>query len=180
MKILIDLDDTMENLTDVWVTYLSEKYKLNVKPEDIVSWNMSDAFPTLTHNQIFGVLGDRELWGKVEPLPYAQEVIKRLIEEGNDVYVVTASYPKTFAVKQELILDKYFPFIDWGKIIITLNKQMIIGDVLIDDAPHNLTGGVYKGILMTAHHNNKISTKTTPFRRADNWKQVYQMLSEMA
>ena len=53
--------------------------------------------------------------------------------------MVTASSYHTCKTKVERLLE-LFPFLDWEHIIFACNKQMVRGDVLIDDAPHNLVG----------------------------------------
>lgn len=61
LTILFDADDTVENLSDCWIAMLNERYGTSVTPEDVHSWDISLAFPTLTKEQVFGVLHDDEL-----------------------------------------------------------------------------------------------------------------------
>lgn len=62
LTILFDADDTVENLSDCWIAMLNERYGTSVTPEDVHGWDISLAFPTLTKEQVFGVLHDDELW----------------------------------------------------------------------------------------------------------------------
>ena len=78
--------------------------------------------------------------------------------------------------KMENCLFKWFPYLSWKNVIVTHNKQMIIGDVLVDDAPHNLIGGRYKKILMSAPHNRHFETTGTGIVRVSNWLQVYEVI----
>ena len=71
-----------------------------------------------------------------------------------------------------------FPFLDANHIIIAHNKQMVMGDVLIDDGPHNLINGPYFRILFDQPHNRGIDEKKYGMHRAVGWEQVYQLIHE--
>lgn len=57
------------------------------------------------------------------------------------------------------VLFRYFPMFTWDDVIITAHKQLINGDVLVDDGVHNLVGGSYEKLLMDAPHNRKFRHK---------------------
>lgn len=107
--ILVDMDDTIENLTDAWIAYLNDRYGTSVKKEDITSWDFAEAFPTLDKSQVFGALCDEELWERVKPLPGAVKYLKKLIDDGNQVVIVTASHPDSVSAKMNKVLFRYFP-----------------------------------------------------------------------
>lgn len=146
LRILFDADDVAETLLEGWVKTLNERYGTTTSVEDVTDWDVSKAFPTLTKQQIYGVLQEDEVWAKLTPMPGAQEYLKRLHDEGHELYMVTATDYRTCRVKIERILE-LFPFLDANHIIIAHNKQMVMGDVLIDDGPHNLVNGPYFRIL---------------------------------
>lgn len=180
MTILIDVDDTIELLLKAWVDYLNEKYSYNVDWFAIRSWDLHDSFPELTSEQIYNPLQDEELWRKVDPMPYASEIIQKLIEEGHEIYLVTSSYYKTIPVKFDRMLFKYFSIIDWRHVIIACNKQMIRGDVLVDDGPHNLEGGDYAKILMSSPHNFNYPAAENGMVRVWNWFEIYNEIQKIA
>jgi 5'(3')-deoxyribonucleotidase len=91
LTILFDADDTVENLSDCWIAMLNERYGTSVTPEDVHSWDISLAFPTLTKEQVFGVLHDDELWRRITPISGSVEVLQKLYDEGHQLYMVTAS-----------------------------------------------------------------------------------------
>ena len=153
MRILVDMDDTIENLLHTWLGYLNERYGLHVTESEVHDWQLDLAYPSLSKSQVYGVLLEDELWQRVIPFPYAQEYMQKLLDDGHEIYVVTSSNYQTLKTKMERVLFRYFPFIDWNHVVITANKQMVIGDVLVDDAPHNHIGGNYLSILMDSPHN---------------------------
>ena len=154
-------------------------YGTTVAFEDIKDWDMTLAFPTLTKQQIFGVLHDDELWKSLEPMPGSQRVLQKWFDQGHQLYMVTASDYRTCKVKVERILEM-FPFLDWEHIIFASNKQMIRGDILIDDGIHNLLNGEYFKILFNRPHNRGLDVEKYGVQRADTWDDVDSMVQEFA
>ena len=130
----------------------------------------------LTEDQIYAPLGKKEFWDKVTPLEDAVKYVKKLQSVGNDIIVVTASYPSSFVYKVE-VLKKFFPFIDYIKIVVATDKSLIKGDILIDDKVENVERcSCYYGILFTAPHNKDYEIKDNKIIRADNWEEVYKIV----
>ena len=148
MVILVDMDDVLEQLVEAIVKYNNTHYGTDVRAYDVVEWNLAKAFPTLTREMVYSPEYDEDFWATVEPMPGAEKVLRRLLDEGHEVYVVTASIYETLRQKMDDLLFRWFPFLDWEHVIVTSNKHMINGDVLIDDGPHNLAGGSYRKLFL--------------------------------
>lgn len=179
LTILVDVDDVLDDLTNAWVNAVNVKYGMNVKPDDIKSWDIETYFDGLSRNQVFSPLHKEYFWDDLKPIEGAQEYLKRLIDDGHTVVLVTSSHPNTVKFKYDFLV-KYFPYIAFRDIIFTSRKQMVKGDVLIDDAPHNLEGGEYAKILMKAPHNSLYDAEANGMQRADNWEQIYSIIDTMA
>ena len=179
LTILIDMDDTIEDLLGAWVEYINSKYDMHVHKNDIKEWEIGKAFPGLTKEQIFEPLFDDEFWETVKPVENAQKFVEQMFDDGHDIYIVTCSHYKTIGSKVERVLFRYFPFIDCDHIIVASHKQMIRGDVLIDDAPHNVCGGEYKGILFTVPHNENFNAEKNGVIRVHGWDEVYKEICNM-
>lgn len=178
MIILVDLDDVMINTGEAWVRELNRIHGTTVKRCDIISWNITEFFPSLSSDDVYKPLQTAELWESVSPIRGAAETMQKLIADGHDVYVATASSPDTIGMKWKLVIQRYFSFIRSDHIIVTSSKQMILGDILIDDAPFNLEGGKYKGILFDAPHNKSYAECSNGFVRAKNWDEVYDYIAQ--
>ncbi len=174
--ILFDADDTAENLVECWISMLNERYGTSVSVEDVTEWDLSSAFPSLTKEQVYGVLTEDELWSRLQPMPGSVEVLQKLKNDGHELYMVTASDYRTLKTKMERIFQ-LFPFLDWDHVIVAHNKQMVNGDFLIDDGTHNLVGAKYVPIIYTRPHNKNFDTYSTCMLRADSWQEVYDTIS---
>lgn len=179
MTILVDMDDTIEQLLQAWVQGLNEKFDRHVDYEDIMSWDVDDAYPGLTHEQVLSVPMEPGFWKTVKPVPGAAEALQRLMDAGHEVYIVTATLLENIPEKMNDLLFKYFPFLSWNQVIITHEKQMIRGDVLIDDGVHNLEGGDYAKILMTAPHNRNYDAEANGMIRVQDWTEIEKVIADM-
>ena len=181
LTICIDMDDTIEYLLPAWLRWLNNKYNLNVTPEMINSWDITEYFPPLTIGQICEPLHIPEFWDTVRPMSDAIEYIDKLIQDGHKVYICTSTDYRIAPEKFNRCLFKHFPFIDKHNVITCYNKQMINCDVLVDDALHNLIGGSFIGLLMYAPHNKNIDiTEHKNIEKVYNWKEIYNFISELS
>ncbi len=179
MTILVDMDETISGLLDAWTGCLKGRYGIGVCRDDIKDWDMQKAYPELSKEQIYAPLLEESLWESVEPLPGAAHYIKKLMDEGHDIVIVTASHYDSIRMKMRNVLLRHFPFVPYENVIITSRKQMVMGDVLVDDYPGNLIGGSYRGILFDAPHNRKFEEEKYGIIRAKSWDDVYSILKSI-
>ena len=178
--ILVDMDDVLSDFLQSWIDYLNTRYGLSVRYQDVTKWDMKKAYPELTDKQIYSPLAHRSFWHKVNAKKDAVKSMVRFIEQGHVIRIVTSSSPITLLPKLEGFLLRKFPFFSYRDVIVSYDKKLIKGDVMIDDGPHNLVGGEYKKILFTAPHNISIDTDKYGFIRADEWKDVVAIIDELA
>lgn len=177
LTILVDFDDVMNNFSEEWIKALNEIFHKNVKHEEITDWDICKFFPDY-HKLKEYPTDTEEFWSRVKPKEDAVKYIYKLFSEGHRVVVVTASYPTSVPVKLMRVLP-YFPFLSYKDVIVSSQKDLIKGDVLIDDGVHNLKGGTWEKILMTMPHNKDYDAEANGMRRVDNWCEVYSIIKEI-
>lgn len=180
ITILIDIDDTIEDLLAAWCRWLNDLYGLNVKPDEVTDWDVAKFFPTLTKEQVFEPLHTDYFWKTVEPKDEAVKYVKQLIDDGFNVYLCTTTDYRNVKPKYEYIILKHFPFIPWRQVIVAGHKQMIKADFLIDDGVHNHEGGDYFKILVSAPHNRWYDAEANGMVRSENWKFTYDTVISQA
>lgn len=180
LTILVDMDDVLENLLEGWVGWLNGTYGTNVDWHSIHSWELGGYFPTLTEKQLYEPFRHDDFWDWVKPIPNAPEVLRRLLDDGHKIVVVTASTYQTLQAKMERVLFRYFPYLTFDDVIITSQKQLIKGDVLIDDGIHNHIGGDYAKLLMNAPHNVDFNAEANGMTRVYGWPGIYDIITRMA
>lgn len=174
------MDDTIEYLGKAWVEYLNNRHGTSVQHSDLRFWDVSLAFPGLTNDQVYAPLYEDEFWKTVKPIPGAVEVLDKLMKDGHKVFIVTASTWQTLPSKMHNVLFKYFPYLTWDQVIVTSNKQLIMGDILIDDAPHNLENCWCAKVLMDAPHNQDFDEKSIGAVRMNDWFDIYNYVANYA
>jgi len=181
IKILIDVDDTIEDLIPAWIDWLNSQYNLNVKYEEVDCWEIYKKYPSLTQEQVYEPLFIDNFWKTVRTKPDAIEYVQKLALEGYDLYLCTNSNLETIKKKKEYIIDKYFPYLK-DKIIIISNKQMLRADFLIDDNPANLLGGDYRKILFSCYHNQGLSKrkKDQMYLITNSWKEIFDSIENFS
>ncbi len=177
--ILLDMDDTIENLTEAWVAYANRRFGTSVQAEKITTWNPSEAFPPDCRQAMYELLLEDALYENVRPLPGAVEGVRRLLEDGHTVYIVTNTQYKVAAVKMDGVLFRYFPYLTWKNVIFASDKAMIRGDILVDDGPQNLEHGAYEKILFTAPHNRAYDAAAHGMYRANDWEEAYALITSL-
>lgn len=179
LRILCDADDTIENLTTHWLDVLNSRYNRNVKKEELKIWDMTAAFPDLTSEEVLEPLYRNEFWDGITPIENSGYYLERLMNEGHELYIVTASIPETFDAKVKKLLSM-FPFLSKKQIMLAHNKQQISGDVLIDDAVHNLVGGNYKKFLYHQPNNAGFNENAHDITRVFSWEDVYNRIQSLS
>lgn len=180
LTILVDMDDTVEDLLGAWVSYLNTRYGTSVQKDEVTQWDISQAFHTLDKAQVYEPLYLDSFWCSVKPIDGASETLQKLMADGHRVLIVTTSAYQTLHTKMEEVLFRYFPFLTWDDVIVTSHKQLVNGDVLVDDGTHNLEGGDYLRILMDAPHNRAYNAEKNGMTRVYNWDDAYDVISHYA
>ena len=173
ITLLVDMDDTIENLLPAWAEWLNNKHGTSVKADDITDWDVQKFFPSLTKDEVYAPLYEDEFWKTVHPKEDAVIHLARLKELGFKLYICTNSNYQTIRCKLEYIIDRYFPFISWWNVITISDKQLLNADILVDDGVHNLIGGSYEKILMTASHNIAYNAEANGMTRVNNWDEAF-------
>lgn len=134
MRIFIDIDDTITNFGEVLLKNLNEKYNTNYTIEDIINWDwIKEKF-----KEPWSVLTPW-FWREVKVDKKAKNFIEKRIKDGDEIYIATATFiDEALPVKIETTLNQLDNIIDKDHVIITKNKNILCGDIMIDDAIHNL------------------------------------------
>ena len=180
LKILLDMDDVLLDLLPHWVGKLNELAgekgtDAQVATHDIRCWDISRFFPTLTKQEIFSAIGDDGFWSRIPPTKNGQWFVKKLQKLGHEVLIVTASGYETVPSKMKRFFHLY-PTLSWNDVVVTSRKQRVLGDVLIDDAVHNLMGGAYEKILLSKPHNMEFDAALHGIHRIDRLENAFQIL----
>lgn len=177
--ILVDLDDVLINTRQAWVKYLNNKYNRSVVVQDI---NKIDSYYSdLSYQDIQGAFRDQDFWKTVTVVQGAKQALYRLMSDGHQIYICTASTYFTLKQKLQDLVFKEFPFLSWQNFIVCQNKKMINCDFIIDDTITNINGHNGKSILLSTMYNKNIRlSEYTNVSKFENWNDIYNYISRQA
>lgn len=185
MKIGIDIDGVLTNIIryicDYGSKYFFEKYgKLDI---NINAWSIKDMF-RVTDDE------DKECWLTLvkdysinEPArPFAAEIIKKMREENNEIYIITARGACKWE-DEEGVMNKLLQLwlknndIQYDKLIISNDKLDVCKkygiDIMIEDKTENICSisTELPVICFDENHNKNLNGKN--IYRAYSWYDVY-------
>ena len=179
MTILCDIDDTLTNFGYILLKWNNKIFHTNYKYEDVTTWDfVTKAFG----KDCWQALEYTTFWDEIKPLPNAVEVLENFVKQGHKVYLVTASsFNTTLSYKINKVLSWFDnTLINENNVIIAQNKNMIEGDILIDDAIHNLQSFDGCKICYACPWNTDwCYEKGNGSLRFNNWKEIEKTINDL-
>lgn len=175
--ILVDIDDVCNNLMDVVLEFYNRENDNSYSLDDFSEFNIYNCIPEEDADKIHALFLRKDMWDQVKPSHDAQMVLKRMLEDGVDVYLVTATAYQNATWRGEW-LAKYFPFIGWDRVIICAHKERIMGDYLIDDNLNNLKKRPYGRVCMDKPWNRNIRDDVYGIIRVKSLSEAYKAIME--
>lgn len=182
---MIDLDDTItiDGYLNVVNNYLKTNYNYedlndNYWVDEIIPENKLDDYLNYFYNVI-------NVYNYCNINKNAIETIKELTKYYE--VIICSAYVDyrdinncaKLLVHKHNWLHKNLPFIHPDNYIFTSNKKIIQAEIKIDDKISNLEGDAELKLLITAHHNEKISDKELKEKniiRVNNWDEIADIL----
>lgn len=175
-RIFIDIDCTVNNYAELWCDKLNEKFKKNVKYEDITRYNI-DAVFQISVKAVLSVI-DEQFYKELKVLSLVHKNLKKLIDDGYEVYFVTSTPPSEVQMKADWIKEN-FPYISPKNIIYAEDKSVFAGDFFIDDNTYHIVNSECKHKFMFAQPWNEYCTLPKNTIRVYDWDQIYKQIKSI-
>lgn len=177
-RIITDFDDVLTNMVQKLVKVYNDESGDNISIDAITSWNIEDFVLPEWKDKIRDYFNRPGWFRDVCPREDAIEVTKKIIEDGDELFIASAYVAVSCNDKYEY-LKEFFPFINSRNLIFINHKHLIDADYLIDDGEHNLLEFVGTPIVFDKPWNKScVKTKygrTIP--RAKDWHDVYRIIN---
>lgn len=163
--LLLDQDDVLADLVLYLLKEYNEKYKTNYVLEDITTWSIAD----ILGKEINEIMYNPETFLHLEPTKDAVKCLELLVNSGLfNIQIVSAAHPSVWYNKY-LWVKKYLPFFNTLNMNASCNKNLFKGDVLFDDAPHNILkfkNG--EAVIFDMPYNRNVE-ELKNFKRVSGW-----------
>lgn len=176
MRILVDIDST---ITDFGLTLLDELNFISSYTDEIFhTYNEITTYDWFDQNYTnpWKLTETTEFWDKVAINPEAVVTIESWVRQGHTVRLVTAShFTDTLGYKIRKTLESFNPeLINERNVIVAQDKNLIKGDVLIDDCIDNLNYNIFP-ICFAQPWNTEWEGL-----RTNNWSEIREEISNLA
>ena len=184
------MDEVLVYTVQPWLDIYNETYDDNLKFKDIHGWYIHQFVKPIEYdedngNQISGcgpkiyeLLDVEGFFQSLSPVEGAIEGVETLIRLGHDVVIATAT-PMTskFAFNEKVAwIKKHMPFFPLKNFISIQRKDVLDGDVMFDDAPHNLEK--FSGISVAMERPWNKSEKNWEIS-TDSWRAFLLIVNDL-
>lgn len=137
LLIYVDMDGIITDLLQKWLEAINKKHHTNYTVGDVTDWDVGKSLFGANGHKVYKYITQPMFFYDLEPLPGSVTAVEALQVLGHDVNILTAPASDHCATEKLLWLKKYFPFINHKNVHITHRKDLLMGDVLIDDRGKN-------------------------------------------
>lgn len=159
LRVICDMDSVIARIDEKWYGLANAEYGCNVSMADITNWETSKFFPC--GKSIYKYLSRPGFFRDLPVIDGALEGLKAIQDAGHEVLVLSACSSPEGKKDKTLWLNEKFPFLK-GRLLINdtnVPKDVVVGDVLIDDGPHNILA------YRATHPNSYIVTFSYPYNQ---------------
>lgn len=182
MRILLDQDQVLAKWVEKVLRWYNEDYKTNFTAADVTDyWAMEKILGPQGRDFIRSCIRYPDFYNDLEPVEGAIEGVKKLIDDGHDVVIVSA-VPRCGGISYHgkcHWLREYMPYFKLDNFIACSRKDVVLGDVLLDDAGHNIEKYMKTGrmaVLFDQPWNQHVTDFT---RRAKGWPEFLKFIDEV-
>lgn len=179
MIIAVDCDQVLNNLIEKTLEFYNTHNNKNIKISELTSYNLYDCLKKEDADGIIKLFKNKALWDSLTPVEGAKEGLKKLIDNGHKVRIVTATAPENFVWKMSWF-KKHFPFFNTDNVIRMMDKSLLKCDILIDDCLDQLLGHkMCHRVCLDYPWNRNITDFIYDIRRCKNWNEILEIVNQI-
>lgn len=167
--IFIDQDDVLAKHNEKVVKEMNRIHGTHFTMADITEWDLI----SILGEECKDIMFKPEFFETLEPMEYAIENL-RVLNESNlfDIYIASAAHPSACHFKYKWFKEN-MPFLEKKQLIFISHKFLLNGDLLFDDAPHNIVAFKSGEVVIFDKPYNRYLTN---FDRVKNWNEFSEYL----
>jgi 5'-nucleotidase len=168
-RILVDMDGVLADVYHRFLDLHEKESGVRLDLKSIIGLKEAEAFPNLLN-----WVNTPGFFRGMPLMTNSQRVLKRLNENYEVIVTSMATeFPISLTDKQ-LWLEEHYPFISWKQLVFCGRKELINGDLMIDDHFKNLDNFSGETLLFTQPHNMNVTE--TRHTRVGSWTEIEKLL----
>lgn len=184
MRILVDMDQVLALWVEKILQWYNEDYKTNFTRDDVKEyWATEKILGPQGRDFLRSAMRYPDFYQELDEVPGAVEGMKALLARGHEVIIVTAA-PRAAALSfhgKLVWLRKHMPFFNLKNVVVTERKELVQGDILLDDGPHNIeafekANRYSRAIIFDCPWNRHMSDAT--YWRVRDWPDFLRLIDE--
>lgn len=162
--ILVDMDDVLADFESRFLENWRKKFPRHpyVPLEERETFYLEDSYPNGLKKEVESIFSAPGFFENLNIISGAKEALAKMEALGHQVLICTSPVSRY----ENCILEKYHWVsknlgYEWTrKVIMTKDKTLVFGDILIDDKPEHigLLKPAWKHVLFDAPHNKKVKS----------------------
>lgn len=178
-KLIIDCDDVLLDLNSRVLQVFNAENGTDYTEDIFTDFDIYKCLPFELAEKYTALWLREDIWRSLSPVYHAQWGMKKLIDDGFEVFVATSTHYSNFVWKIEL-LQAYFPFIDSSKIICIKDKSLLHGDIMVDDCTANLISNLYcHRICLEKSWNQNVHDEVYGIHRCKTWDEIIDTIQKI-
>jgi 5'-nucleotidase len=179
VRLIIDQDEVICRWVERILEWWNKDNGTNLTVDDITNWDVTSCLPHDGKYFIRSCMRYPELYRDLDPVDGAISGISQLISDGHDVIIATAAPPSagvSYAGKLEW-LRRNMGFFNLKNFIAIARKDLLMGDILLDDGEHNIDPWVKSGrigVIFDRPWNRKYHGATA---RVKSWEEFIELVN---
>jgi 5'(3')-deoxyribonucleotidase len=168
-RLLIDMDGVLSDIYAQFIKYEQKDIGLTQSVKELTGKFEREAF--INHDKY---VNSENFFYTAIPIQDSVEIVSKL-NDAYQVYIVSSAMQFPISLQEKINwLTKYFPFLSWKQIVFCGTKEIVYGDIMIDDHFSNLDNFQGQTILFTQPHN--IGKPINMHTRVNTWKEIEKIL----
>ncbi len=166
MRIIVDLDEVIVDLMGPLLKEYNRRYKADILIEDITQWN-------LLTKDMCDIFKEPNFFLELIPLPGAIFGVNELINQGHEVVIASSPSRHPGIAKDKLAWCSLW--LQRAELVLTERKDILDGDMIIDDAIHHLENFNGLQVVMDRPWNREYYADY----RVEDWNGILRTVKEV-
>lgn len=128
-SVVVDVDEVLNNLMTETIDKIGDK---TLSLETFIKYEVEKCVTPDVYDKMEKLWTDKSFWDNLVPVGGAVEAMRKLIQNGIEVFIMTACTPDIVEGRSKWFA-KYFPFIKQENIIYGYPKWLVSCDFMLED-----------------------------------------------